>query len=37
MWQWVFTRIEPKLTRLKNEIGKTLGEQLDTEKQPPVQ
>ncbi len=39
LWQWVYTRIEPKrclrratLTRLKNDIGKTLGEQLDTEK-----
>ena len=32
LWQWVFTRIEPKTSRLKNEIGKTLGEQLDTEK-----
>ena len=32
LWQWVFTRIEPKLARLKNDIGKTLGEQLDTEK-----
>ncbi|MHC5714248.1 MAG: IS110 family transposase [Nostoc sp.] len=32
LWQWVFTRIEPKRSRLKNEIGKTLGEQLDTEK-----
>ncbi|MEH2013491.1 MAG: hypothetical protein V7K65_18670 [Nostoc sp.] len=32
LWQWVFTRIEPKRSRLKNEIGKILGEQLDTEK-----
>lgn len=32
LWQWVFTRIEPKRSRLKNEIGKSLGEQLDTEK-----
>jgi hypothetical protein len=32
LWQWVFTRIEPKRSRLKNDIGKTLGEQLDTEK-----
>ncbi|MEH2156285.1 IS110 family transposase [Nostoc sp.] len=32
LWQWVYTRIEPKRSRLKNEIGKTLGEQLDTEK-----
>ncbi|WP_375515693.1 transposase [uncultured Nostoc sp.] len=32
LWQWVFTRIEPKRSRLKNEIGKILGEQLDGEK-----
>ena len=32
LWQWVFTRIEPKRSRLKNDIGKLLGEQLDTEK-----
>lgn len=32
LWQWVYTRIEPKLARLKNDIGKILGEQLDTEK-----
>ncbi|MCC5606660.1 IS110 family transposase [Nostoc sp. CHAB 5834] len=32
LWQWVYTRIEPKRSRLKNDIGKTLGEQLDTEK-----
>jgi hypothetical protein len=32
MWQWVFTRIEPKRSRLKNEIGKSLGEKLDAEK-----
>ncbi|MDZ7970300.1 MAG: IS110 family transposase [Nostoc sp. DedSLP03] len=32
LWQWVFTRIEPKRSRLKNDIGKTLGEQLDIEK-----
>jgi hypothetical protein len=32
LWQWVYTRIEPKKSRLKNDIGKTLGEQLDTEK-----
>lgn len=31
-WQWVFTRIEPKRTRLKNEIGEKLGEFLDAEK-----
>jgi hypothetical protein len=32
LWQWVFTRIEPKRSRLKNEIGEFLGEKLDTEK-----
>ncbi|MEA5505106.1 hypothetical protein VB735_18735 [Halotia wernerae UHCC 0503] len=32
LWQWVFTRIEPKRSRLKNEIDKTLSEKLDTEK-----
>ncbi|MBD2773193.1 IS110 family transposase [Iningainema tapete] len=32
LWQWVFTRIEPKNSRLKNEIGKKLGKQLDDEK-----
>ncbi|MHC5594823.1 MAG: IS110 family transposase [Nostoc sp.] len=32
LWQWVYTRIEPKRSRLKNDIGKTLGEQLDAEK-----
>ncbi|MBD2411190.1 IS110 family transposase [Nostoc calcicola FACHB-389] len=32
LWQWVYTRIEPKRSRLRNEIGKTLGEQLDAEK-----
>lgn len=31
-WQWVFTKIEPKRQRLKNEIGKKLGEKLDEEK-----
>lgn len=31
-WQWVFTRIEPKQIRLKNEIGEKLGEFLDAEK-----
>lgn len=31
-WQWVFTRIEPKRTRLKNEIGEVLGKFLDAEK-----
>lgn len=32
LWQWVFTRIEPKRSRLKNDIGDFLGEKLDTEK-----
>ncbi|MFB2770350.1 transposase [Pelatocladus sp. BLCC-F211] len=32
LWQWVFTRIEPKHSRLKNEIGQILGEKLDSEK-----
>lgn len=32
MWQWVFTRIEPKRNRLDNEIGLKLGEKLDAEK-----
>ncbi|MBW4479471.1 MAG: transposase [Tolypothrix brevis GSE-NOS-MK-07-07A] len=31
-WQWVFTRIEPKHSRLNNEIGEILGSQLDAEK-----
>lgn len=31
-WQWVFTRIEPKRSRLKNEIGQVLGEYIDAEK-----
>ncbi len=30
--KWVFTRIEPKRNRLKNEIGQVLGQQLDEEK-----
>jgi Transposase len=32
MWQWVFTRIEPKRSRLDNAIGETLGALLDKEK-----
>ncbi|WGV25961.1 IS110 family transposase [Halotia branconii] len=32
LWQWVFTRIEPQRSRLKNDIGQALGEKLDTEK-----
>ncbi len=31
-WQWVFTRIEVKRSRLDNEIGEILGTQLDAEK-----
>jgi hypothetical protein len=32
LWQWVFTRIEPKRCRLANHIGRQLGELLDSEK-----
>ncbi|MFH7028948.1 MAG: hypothetical protein ACHBN1_27045 [Heteroscytonema crispum UTEX LB 1556] len=32
LWQWVFTRLEPRRSRLKNEIGLILGQQLDEEK-----
>ena len=32
LWQWVFTRIEVKRSRPKNEIGKQLGEMMDAEK-----
>lgn len=32
LWQWLFTRIEPKRSRLRNEIGISLGEALDTAK-----
>lgn len=32
LWQWVFTRIEPRRSRLKNEIGELLGDELDQEK-----
>lgn len=32
LWQWLFTRIEPKRSRVKNEIGISLGEALDTAK-----
>lgn len=32
LWQWLFTRIEPKRSRLKNEVGALLGEALDTAK-----
>ncbi|MBD2202734.1 transposase [Calothrix sp. FACHB-1219] len=31
-WQWVFTRIEVKRSRLNNSIGEKLGELLDKEK-----
>lgn len=33
LWQWVFTRIEPKRNRKASELGKFLGEMLDNEKQ----
>lgn len=33
LWQWLFTRIEPKRSRLKNSTGAYLGEILDSEKQ----
>lgn len=32
IWQWVFSRIEPRRSRPKNEIGKLLGDYLDAEK-----
>jgi len=32
LWQWIFTRIEPSRTRLKNGIGDRLGELIDLEK-----
>lgn len=32
LWQWVFTRIEVRRNRPKNEIGQVLGELLDREK-----
>nr|WP_026733713.1 hypothetical protein [Fischerella sp. PCC 9605] len=32
LWQWVFSRIEPKRQRPNSEIGKSLGEYLDAEK-----
>lgn len=32
LWQWVFTRIEPKRSRLKNDIGELLGQEIDLEK-----
>lgn len=33
LWQWVYTRLEPQRSRLKNEIGKTLGDKLVAEKE----
>ena len=33
LWQWLFTRIEPPKRRLKTDIGKILGDRLDSEKQ----
>lgn len=33
LWQWLFTRIEPKKNRLKNSTGVYLGEMVDREKQ----
>ncbi|BAY15726.1 hypothetical protein NIES21_15450 [Anabaenopsis circularis NIES-21] len=33
LWQWVYTRLEPKRARLKNEIGEQLGERLIVEKE----
>lgn len=32
LWQWLFTRIEPKKSRVKGVIGQQLGELLDAEK-----
>ncbi len=32
LWQWVYTRIEPRRSRLKDDIGEQLGSQLDAEK-----
>ncbi len=32
LWQWIFTRIEPRRCRLANDIGDRLGEIMDTEK-----
>ncbi|MCY7383317.1 MAG: transposase [Microcoleus sp. CAN_BIN18] len=32
LWQWVFTRIEPHRSRLKNDIGDRLGKLIDAEK-----
>ncbi len=32
LWQWVFTRIEVRKSRMTNKIGVLLGEYLDTQK-----
>lgn len=32
LWQWIFTRIEPRRARLTNDIGDRLGEIMDAEK-----
>ncbi|WP_017652155.1 transposase [Fortiea contorta] len=32
LWQWVFTAIEPRTKRPKNQIGKFLGDYLDSQK-----
>jgi hypothetical protein len=32
LWQWVYTRLEPKQCRSKNEITQSLGERLLIEK-----
>ena len=32
LWQWIFTRIEPRRARLANDIGDRLGEIMDAEK-----
>ena len=32
LWQWLFTRIEPKNRRLSNDIGDRLGKIMDAEK-----
>ncbi len=32
LWQWVFTTIEPRAARPRNEMGQTLGDYLDIQK-----
>jgi len=32
LWQWIFTRIEPKRNRVKSQLGQHLGQLLDAEK-----